>query len=187
MQAAYHPGVPLSRVRPKFLLLLALLFAVATAFLLYFNRRLDDQEVQYALNYTLIEPGLYVGGRVDTPPPGVRAILSLSETQDDYPAPIRQWSPIPDAAPAPSLDWLRQQVAFIDAQRRAGNSVFVHCDAGVSRGPMVAAAYLMWRNRWPRDQALAFLRTTRPRASPNPAFMDLLHDWELTLAPPVSE
>jgi protein-tyrosine phosphatase len=87
-------------------------------------------------NYSAIDTDLYMGGHVDAPPPGTRAVLSLTPIKDSYTADQYQWSPILDAAPAPTLAWLRQQVDFIDAQRRAGQRVFVHCEAGVSRsGP----------------------------------------------------
>jgi hypothetical protein len=187
-------------IRPRFLLLFAILLAAVAALLLVVNRRFDTQlaasaeepplagdtasedRTPFEPNYTLIEPGLYVGGYVTAPPPDARAVLCLSLIKDDYTAPIHEWQPIPDEAPAPSLEWLRKQVAFIDTQRRAGHTVFVHCEAGVSRSGLVAAAYFMWRNHWPRDRALAFLRTTRPIVNPNPAFMDLLSVWEHDLA-----
>ena len=35
-----------------------------------------------------------------------------------------------DAEPAPTLDWLRVQVEFIDAERAAGRTVYVHCRNG---------------------------------------------------------
>ena len=171
----------------KFLLVIALLIALAGVALVI-NRRFDQDLSSFAPapapappNYTLIEPGLYIGGRVAALPPGVNAVLSLTPYPDDYTAPIFQWQPIADAAPAPSLDWLRQQVQFIDVQRRGGNTIFVHCEAGVSRSAMVCTAYFMWRNHWTRDQALAYLRTTRPIVSPNNAFMDLLTEWEQSL------
>ena len=127
-----------------------------------------------APNYACIEDGLYLGGYVAEPPPGTRAVLNLCEVEDRYLAEVHRWEPIHDAEPAPSNDWLRRQVDFIDAQRRAGLSVFVHCQAGVSRGGMVVIAYLMSRDGWTRDEALTFVRSKRPAVRPNPAFMRLL-------------
>jgi protein phosphatase slingshot len=129
-------------------------------------------------NYSRIEPGLYLGGRVPAPPPGTRAVLNLCEKEDAYRAEIHRWEPIPDGEPAPRVDWLRQQVAFIDRQRRAGLAVYVHCKAGVSRGALVTVAYLMWRDGRSRDEALDFVRSRRPQVQPNPAFMVLLLKWE---------
>ena len=64
----------------------------------------------------------------------------------------------PDAAPAPSLQWLRDRVAFVDEHRRAGHSTYIHCYAGISRSGMVVVAYLMYKNKWTRDEALAYVR-----------------------------
>ena len=69
-------------------------------------------------------------------------------------------------------------VEFVDAQRRAGATVYVHCFAGVSRSGMVVVAYLMFKNKWTRDEALAFVRTKRDIVRPNPAFMEQLSAWE---------
>jgi protein phosphatase slingshot len=132
-------------------------------------------------NHTLLEEGFYLGGRVPAPPPGTRAVLNLCEVEDSYRAEVYRWQPIADAAPAPGIDWLRQQVEFLDRQRRAGLPVFVHCKAGVSRAGLVTVAYLMWRNGWSRDQALQFVRSRRPKVQPNPAFMALLLEWEQSL------
>jgi hypothetical protein len=143
-------------------------------------------------NYSSIEEGLYLGGILEEPPPGTRAVLNVGETKDPYSADVYCWEPIPDTGPAPSLDWLRRQVEFITEQRRAGFTVFVHCRAGISRSGMVVAAYLMARDGYTRDEAIELLRTKRPRVGPNPAFMELLLAWEEAVktsrgrAPPLS-
>jgi protein-tyrosine phosphatase len=132
-------------------------------------------------NYVRIEGGLYLGGYVPEPPPDAEAILNLCEAEDPYRAAAYRWEPIRDGEPAPSLDWLREQVSFIGAQREAGKVVFVHCRNGVSRSGMVVTAYLMARHGWSRDEALTFIRSKRETVRPNPAFMRLLHEWEQSL------
>jgi hypothetical protein len=129
-------------------------------------------------NYSRIERGLYLGGYVAEPPRGTRAVLNLCETADPYEAEVHKWSAIADAEPVPSLDWLREQVEFIDTQRREGRQTYIHCRAGISRGGMVTVAYVMAKNGWTRDESLAFVRTGRPDVRPNPAFMNLLLEWE---------
>jgi hypothetical protein len=129
-------------------------------------------------NYSRIERGLYLGGHVESPPPGTTAVLNLCEWNDPYACEHHVWAAIPDRAPAPSLAWLREQVDFIAEQREAGRTVYVHCFNGVSRGPMVVCAYLMFKHGWTRDEALAWLRERRPQTRPNPAFMELLDEWE---------
>jgi hypothetical protein len=132
-------------------------------------------------NYSRIEDDLFMGGFVDSPPPGTRAVLNLCEQEDPYQAEVHRWDPIPDGSPAPELEWLRRQAEFVDRQRRAGLPVYVHCAAGISRSGLVVVAYLMQRDGLTRDQALAYVRARRPRVNPNPAFMALLLEWEAEL------
>ncbi len=128
-------------------------------------------------NFTEIEAGLFVGGMVPVPPEGTGAVLCLSKHKDVYTAEVYQWSPIMDVRPVPSLEWLREQVMFVDGQRRAGRVVYVHCDAGVSRSGMVIVAYFMWRDGMSVEEALAFVRSKREKVNPNPYFMTLLREW----------
>ena len=122
-----------------------------------------------------------MGGDVEKTPRGTKAGLNLCEKEDAYHCEFYRWEPITDAAPAPSLEWLRQMVEFVANNRKAGRTTFVHCRNGVSRSGLVMTAYLMRKNHWPRDEALAFIRTKRPEARPNPAFMKLLLDWQREL------
>lgn len=140
-----------------------------------------DRLTREPQNYSRIEDGLWLGGYVKAPPPGTQAVLNLCEAEDGYQAAAHRWEPIDDAEPAPDLAWLRQQVAFIDAERAAGHVVFVHCRNGVSRSAMVLAAYLMRRDGRSRDETLDFLRSQRSVVRPNPAFMQLLSEWEQSL------
>lgn len=133
-------------------------------------------------NYTEIEPGLWLGGAVRAPPPGVTAVLNLCEAEDAYRVASSRWEPLRDAPPAPNLDWLAQQVEFIAAERAQGRSVYVHCQNGVSRSAFVTAAYLMQYEPWSRERALEFLRDRRPGVRPNPAFLERLSEWEQGLA-----
>lgn len=129
-------------------------------------------------NYSRVEDGLYVGGFVDRPPRGTRAVLNVCEAEDPYEAEAHLWRPIKDAEPAPSVEWLREAVAFVEANRAQGRTTFVHCRNGVSRSGLVVVAYLMRKHGWGRDEALAFARRGRPGLRPNPAFLRLLLEWE---------
>jgi hypothetical protein len=129
-------------------------------------------------NYTLVEKGLYLGGWLEKPPEGVTAVLNVAERKDIYRTEHYLWKPIDDAKNAATLDFLQETVEFIDAQRKAGRATFVHCHEGVSRGPLVMAAYLMYSKKMTRNEALAYIRAGRPFIRPNPSFMDLLLYWE---------
>jgi hypothetical protein len=158
------------------ILLLALVVAGVGAYLVWM-RQLSREEHYYA-TYSPIEEGLYLGGSVEKPPPGTSAVLNLCEQADPYQCETHRWEAIPDGGPAPSIDWLRQIVEFVDAQRKAGKTTYVHCYAGVNRAATVVTAYLMWRNHWTREEALTFVRSRRPEVRPHPAYMQLLLDWE---------
>ncbi|HJZ91283.1 MAG TPA: dual specificity protein phosphatase [Gemmataceae bacterium] len=134
-------------------------------------------------DYARIEEGLYMGRAVSVPPWRTRAVLNLCEADDPYVCEVHLHDPIPDAEPAPSLEWLRAKVDWIAEQRRAGRKTFVHCLNGVSRSALVITAYLMAEYSWTRDEALAFMRSKRPIVRPNPAFMSLLAEWERALQP----
>jgi len=151
-----------------------LLIGVLTAFAFGLAARaLIYEAIREPPDFSQIEDGLYLGAQVDSPPPGTGAVLNLCEFEDHYTTEVYHHEPIRDAEPAPSLDWLRRQVDFIAAQRQAGRTTFAHCLNGVSRSGMVVVAYLMRKNKWTRDEALAHVQSRRPtppaRPSPTPA------------------
>jgi hypothetical protein len=148
----------------------------------------DEPSQRYpTTNYSVIEDGLTMGGMLAEPPSGTQAVLNVGQAEDPYQAEVHRWRPIPDdPKKAPSLDWLREQVEFVDQQRRAGRPVFVHCQAGISRSGLVVAAYLMKRDGLTRDGALAVIRARRKIANPNPAFMQLLLEWQEVVKKPAA-
>jgi hypothetical protein len=128
-------------------------------------------------NYTRIEDGLWLGGYVPEPPRRTQVVLNLCETPDPYQVAVHKHEPIIDAEPAPSIDWLRQQVEFIANERAKGHIVYVHCRNGVSRSALVMIAYLMQRENWSVEQATTYVKERR-EVRPNPAFRKLLGEWE---------
>ncbi len=84
----------------------------------------------------------------------------------------------------PNLDFvLRDTAAAMVRWREAGRTVFVHCVAGESRTPTVAAAYLAERFGLTGREALDRVREALPIVRPNPAFMAAL-DRLWPAAPP---
>ncbi|MEI8194273.1 MAG: dual specificity protein phosphatase [Phycisphaerae bacterium] len=128
-------------------------------------------------NYTLLEPGLFIGGACTNPPPNTRAVLNLSSHLDDYTVEEYRWQPLHSGV-APTLQWLREQVDFIDSCRRAGKAIFVHCDAGIDRSASVVAAYLMWHKHITSDAAIELVQRKRAVARPSPMFLRLLNEWQ---------
>jgi hypothetical protein len=159
-------------------ILLSVLFSIlgigSFLFALLWLIREDD-------NYSRIEDQLYLGGAVDTPPRGTRAVINLCEKDDPYRCDFYLWEPIADAEPSPTLDWLRRMVDILDEKQRAEITTYVHCRNGVSRSGLLVVAYEMRKHNWTRDEALEFVRSKRPIVRPNPAFQHLLLQWENTI------
>jgi hypothetical protein len=57
-------------------------------------------------------------------------------------------------------------------------SVVVHCMVGVSRSAAIVIAYMMKKYSMSRDEAIHFIRCTRPVIQPNPGFQRQLELWE---------
>ncbi|EPY24572.1 dual specificity protein phosphatase [Strigomonas culicis] len=71
---------------------------------------------------------------------------------------------------------------FIEsATLRGGTGVLVHCGAGISRAPIIVAAYLVRKLRMPPGQAVAFVQRRRPFASPNAGFVRQLREYAESL------
>ena len=52
-------------------------------------------------------------------------------------------------------------VRVLDDLLKSREIVYLHCTAGVSRSPTVAAAFLHWKLGWPIDDALSHVRAVR--------------------------
>lgn len=63
----------------------------------------------------------------------------------------------------------------IENARAADKAVLIHCMAGVSRSPTLAAAWLMHHYAWTADRALAYLKERRPCVDPNAGFVGALY------------
>lgn len=71
---------------------------------------------------------------------------------------------------------------FVDAARKEPRGiVYIHCGAGISRAPTVAASYLMWKLGVPAAGALDLIRRARPNIRPNLGFIKMLRQWEVDM------
>ncbi len=98
---------------------------------------------------------------------GIRAVLSLTETQLDQEALVRQGLaslhlPVPDMH-APTPDQIMRALGFIDRQRAAGHAVVVHCLVGQGRTGTILAAYRIRAGATP-EEALRQVRAVCPGA-----------------------
>jgi len=100
---------------------------------------------------------------------GVRAVVN---TCQEWRGPVEEYRaagieelylPIPDFT-APSLDEVREGVAFIQRQTAAGRKVYVHCKAGRGRSATIVLCYLVAKGLTP-EQGQALILEKRPHAN----------------------
>ncbi|EPQ56967.1 phosphotyrosine protein phosphatases II, partial [Gloeophyllum trabeum ATCC 11539] len=70
--------------------------------------------------------------------------------------------------------------------KNGAGKILIHCSAGISRSPMVVAAYLMKRRGMTLKAALKQIIQVRPQISPNPGFLAQLKELEMELFGTVS-
>ena len=106
---------------------------------------------------------------------GATVVVCLNEApelEDPYPDYVRWlahdpraiWHPVPDLH-APGPDEARALVQRLRGHIDAGETLLVHCGAGIGRAGTVAAAILMTMGV-PADDAVALVAASRPMAGP---------------------
>ncbi|XP_075258253.1 uncharacterized protein LOC142350313 [Convolutriloba macropyga] len=69
---------------------------------------------------------------------------------------------------------------FIEEGRKSGGTVYVHCNAGISRAPTSCISYLMWKDQVTKAVAFDYIRSRR-FVLPNEGFMEQLDKYEIEL------
>ena len=135
-----------------------------------------------------IEPGFAIGSRPYVPErvaianSGVDAVVALHEPGEGEPEAWQALGIEYEVIPTP--DWVAipgrcfsSAVEAVLKRRAAGQSVLLHCLAGVNRAPTVAAAVLCRRDGVSVGEALARVRKARPAAAPTPEQVASLRTW----------
>ena len=68
-------------------------------------------------------------------------------------------------------------INFIEDEEK-NNKILFHCVEGVSRGPTLLIAYLMWKNNISRDEGINLVKNKRNCVDINFGFMIQLSKWE---------
>lgn len=105
---------------------------------------------------------------------GVTAVLSLRTEEDGPEGAIERERdaaiaggmkftnmPVTDFDRLELIRKMRNCVAEVERMIADGNTVYLHCTAGVNRSPTVAVAYLHWCLEWPLEKAVAHLQLFR--------------------------
>jgi protein tyrosine phosphatase (PTP) superfamily phosphohydrolase (DUF442 family) len=140
------------------------------------------------LNLSWITPHLAVGGRIRTgdiarlAATGVtRVVDTRAEHKDDEQALAKEgiellYLPTPDTYPL-GLEELERGATWIDVQVGAGHKVLVHCEHGVGRSVLLAAAALV-ESGLSAHEAIDLIKRRRWQAAPNHRQMKRLQEFE---------
>jgi len=115
---------------------------------------------------------------------GIHAVVNLRIEKDDAALGLapKSYCYLPTVDDnAPSMEHLRQGIAFITREIEAGGKVYIHCGAGVGRAPTMAAAYLI-STGISLDESLAMIKKVRPFIYIMPVQMKQLRHLESVLA-----
>ncbi len=88
------------------------------------------------------------------------------------------WVPVEDDDAEPIGAHFESVITAIQKVRATGKAVLIHCMAGISRSPTLAAAWLMQHYAWTADRALAYLKERRACISPNDGFLRALFAFD---------
>lgn len=136
-----------------------------------------------------VTPQLYLGGQYGLRALplfrriGVTGVVNM-RTRSIHSAEVPGLAVLQLATPdrhAPTLEQLRQGVAFIQGQIDTGGKVYIHCQWGEGRGPSMIIAYLMSTGlRF--EEALRQVKIVRPFVSLREAQEARLREFEAELA-----
>lgn len=127
---------------------------------------------------TKVSERLFLGSSEDaealaaTNPHLIETVLTLSETPIRHRAAAARYLhfPIRDARPI-SVAWLNSILTAIE-ENFAQGPVLVHCAAGLSRSPIVVAAFLDRAGIFDFRSALRFIEDIRPAIAPSPVLVE---------------
>ena len=138
------------------------------------------------IRYTQITPHLYLGGQygLNALPwlkkLNINAVVNMRESQIHKPDQFK-WLTVLNL---PTVDWTAPTIEnldkgskFITEILKKGGGVYIHCHAGLGRGPSMAIAYLM-STGMTFDDAFAEVKKVRPFITPTREQIIRLRDFE---------
>lgn len=138
------------------------------------------------LKYSRVTPQLYVGpqyrasGRRLLEQSGIHYGVNMRIEFDDaaHGLALKNYCHLPTIDDdSPAMEHLQQGVEFIHKAITEGGKVYIHCTAGVGRAPTMASAYLVSQG-YGVDDAIAFIRQTRPFINIRPVQIEQLRRFE---------
>ena len=140
-----------------------------------------------------IVPGIYLGNVISCYNKhhlrriGVTHVLSILEFEPPYPHLFNyKVIKVPDLVSTDLYSHFEECSTFMDEAFRSGNGCLIHCAAGISRSVTMVTAWIMKTYRLYYQDAIEYVRSKRPVASPNDGFVEQLLRWEQRIAAHVS-
>ena len=134
-----------------------------------------------------VVPGLFIGGATAARhlPDGVQRVVNATQHEPCHHADVGVkylHLSIEDTEGAAISEHFAESNAFIASGLEAGESVLVHCIAGISRSAALIIAYLVAERGHTLAEALDLTRTAREVAKPNQGFLAQLEQFAAGLA-----
>ncbi len=138
-----------------------------------------------SIDYNHILDGIYIGTNQcckthfaeELSKEGIEADISLEEERIDAPFGVTfyLWLPVKDNG-ALSQDQFNFGVSALEKLMIMKKKVYVHCQYGHGRAPLLVAAYLVSKGKTPKE-AFSFIKSQRPVAHLNELQMKALEDF----------
>ena len=119
--------------------------------------------------------------------PDNTAVVSIGDENDDTSKNkiVRGKNVFPihiyDIDSSPIHKYFDDTYIFIKKNLDKGNTVWVHCYAGISRSPTIVIAYIMREFRMIYEEAFELVKKYRPIIKPNDGFVQQLKTFQLIL------
>jgi protein-tyrosine phosphatase len=117
---------------------------------------------------------------------GIRAIVDMRAEDSDDPIEMDRFKmnyirlSVPDRA-VPDLNEVISTTKWIRKQCMQGSKVFIHCNLGRGRGPLMAVLYLISEGM-KTDEAIQTVRKARPYCYFNSAQLQIIKKFSLSLS-----
>jgi len=134
---------------------------------------------------SFINPNLGVGGAssvTSLQKCGIQAVLDLRAEAQDDPKELQKYSmeymsiEIPDRG-IPDFEYATRATMWIKSNIDQGKKVFVHCNLGRGRGPLLTVTYLVSQGI-KCDEAIKHVKTVRPYSFFNKKQLQWIHEFE---------
>lgn len=117
----------------------------------------------------LISDGIYIGERQSVKEYGINHVVNLALEEEEGSINCHVIDSV-EETPQMLLKAAEMVAAMVKANQ---TPLYVHCELGISRSPVVVALALVLLKRFETiEAALSFIRKVYPRAIPNPDLMD---------------